>query len=487
MRLDHMLDVSLEQLANRCSLPVIWTLRHVSEGGKWQGDSQQRLQILREVCQNCPQDQYIDLEYRIWQEDTTLREGVTQLIDQLRSADRQIKLILSFHDFKRMPADLAKTAALIGQVPQADIVKVVGFARHIRDNLVVFDLLHSAHGPTIALAMGPAGQISRILAGKFGGFLTFASLGDGKESAPGQMTVGELLNMYRVRRIGRATKVFGVIADPVAHSSSPAIHNAALDACTYDGVYLPMLVQGGYERFAEFLDGFLSRQWLDFAGASVTIPHKGNALRFLESQSAHVDLLAQKIGAVNTIVVSEDGQLAGYNTDYQAILDSLAQVGRLDRTRLTGMSVAVLGAGGVCRAVVAALTHCKARVTIYNRTAVKAEVLAGEFGCDWRPWQMRVEMKADVVINGTSIGMWPDCDDSPLPGRCLSAGMVVFDTVYNPVKTKLLQLAEQQQCTCIDGVTMFTTQAAAQFRSFTDLQPPLELMRDVVLKRLTER
>ena len=151
------------------------------------------------------------------------------------------------------------------------------------------------------------------------------------------------------------------------------------------------------------------------------------------------------------------------------------------------MSTAVLGAGGVSRAIVAGLTDCKADVTIYNRTASRAQALAQQFACKWRPWEDRLDLRAQLVINGTSIGMDPQPDQSPLPDQCLSDGMVVFDTVYNPVQTKLLQLAAQHNCRCIDGLTMFIAQAAGQFKLWTEKPPPSQLMRKVVLQALAQQ
>jgi len=487
MRLDYMPQVPLDELPSLCTVPVIWTLRHASEGGKWQGASQQRLAILEPLCRNCSREQFIDLEYRIWRSDPDLREGIGNVLDELRSAGKSVKLILSFHDFQAMPARLPQLAAEMARDERADVIKLAGFANHICDNFAVFDLLHGAAKPTIALAMGPAGQISRVLAGKLGGFLTFASLGSAKASAPGQVTVYELVEMYRFSKLEPGTRVYGVIADPVAHSMSPAIHNAAFAEVGFDGVYLPMLVQGGYDQFEQFLDGLLQRPWLTFGGVSVTIPHKGNALRFLQCKSAKVDPLAARIGAVNTIVVEAGGQPAGYNTDYQAVLDSLSQAASLDGQALAGVPVAVLGAGGVSRSIVAALVRSGAEVTIYNRTEAKARALADEFGCKWRPWSQRDGLTARVVINGTSIGMWPKDRDCPLPASTLTPEMVVFDTVYNPVQTKLLEHARRRGCTCIDGLTMFVAQAAAQFRLWTQMPAPKDRMRQVVLQALAKR
>jgi 3-dehydroquinate dehydratase/shikimate dehydrogenase len=175
--------------------------------------------------------------------------------------------------------------------------------------------------------MGDAGTISRILAKKFGAFLTFASLSAEAATAPGQLTIGDMKSLYRWDALGPHTKVYGVVAHPVRHSLSPAIHNAAFTAVGYDGVYLPMLVEPDYQGFKSFMEDFLKFPGLDLSGLSVTIPHKNNALRYLEETGAAIEAMAQRIGAVNTIVIRRSGEgeplLSGKNTDYAAILDSL--------------------------------------------------------------------------------------------------------------------------------------------------------------------
>src|SRR5207253_9106840 len=189
---------------------------------------------------------------------------------------------------------------------QARIVKIVWLARSIRDNIEAFEILQNRQKPTIALCMGEAGLISRVLAKKFGGFLTFASLRDESATAPGQITIHDMKGLYRWDAITPSTKVYGVVAHPVMHSMSPAIHNAGFNAVGHEGVYLPMLVNPGYESFKAFMESFLAFEGLDLSGLSVTIPHKENALRYLQEKGADLDPLAVRIGAVNTIAIERD-------------------------------------------------------------------------------------------------------------------------------------------------------------------------------------
>jgi 3-dehydroquinate dehydratase/shikimate dehydrogenase len=329
--------------------------------------------------------------------------------------------------------------------------------------------------------MGEAGVLSRILAAKFAAFGTFASLSVGAESAPGQPTLAELTGLYRFRGIAEATAVFGVIGCPVAHSMSPAIHNAAFAATGLDAVYVPLLVQRGDASFRRFLDAVQARPWLGWRGLSVTIPHKQSALAYVGP--ARCDELAGRIGAVNTITIGSDGLLRGDNTDYGGALDALCGGMGIAREGLAGRRVAVLGAGGVARALVAALAHYRAEVTLYNRTVARAEKLADEFSCRAAGLDALHALNAEIVVNCTSVGMHPDVARSPLDSipACVR---VVFDTVYNPVDTLLLRQARATGCTCVSGLDMFVNQAVAQFETWTGKTAPREVMRDVVIRRL---
>ena len=347
--------------------------------------------------------------------------------------------------------------------------------------LQAFDVVRNSRKPSIALAMGDAGLPSRILAGKFGAFGTFAALADGLGSAPGQPTVAELRDLYRWDAIDPETELYGVIGCPVGHSMSPAIHNAAFEAAGVNGAYVPLLIQPGAESFNEFLNGVMARPWLGWRGLSVTIPHKHNALEFVGSENC--DPLAVRIGAVNTITFSPDGTVRGDNTDYAAAIDALCDAMGISRDDLAGREVAVLGAGGAGRAIVAALTYYNARTTIYNRTVSRGRKLAEEFGAAACGLDALVALNAEIVINCTPIGMHPNVSASPLV-RIPPSVKVVFDTIYNPIRTKLLVAAEDAGCLTVTGLDMFVNQAVAQFETWTGKQAPRDVMRQVVLDRL---
>jgi 3-dehydroquinate dehydratase/shikimate dehydrogenase len=370
-------------------------------------------------------------------------------------------------------------------------------ARSIRDSLEAFEIIQNRQKPTIALCMGEAGLISRVLAKKFGAFLTFATLRKAEVTAPGQPTIEEMKRLYRWDAIGKETRVYGVVASPVAHSMSPSVHNAAFERVGFDGVYLPLLVEKSYESFKAFMESFLAFEPLHLSGLSVTIPHKENALRYLQSKGAEIEPLAARIGAVNTIAIERDLKsqiptLKGFNTDYAAILDTITAALNITREQLGELRVAVIGAGGTGRTAVAALAECGATVVIYNRTKERADALAAEFdGKNGKVVSARMEKLCDscchVIVNTTSVGMHPNIDASPFGAQApkFTADTLVFDTIYNPMRTKLLQQAEAAGAKTVGGVEMFVRQAARQFELWTNQAAPVDVMRRVIESRLS--
>jgi 3-dehydroquinate dehydratase/shikimate dehydrogenase len=466
------------------TLPIIVTCRAASEGGRVELSDDERLSRLQAAA---PAAKYLDIEL------DTLRR-IPESADRLGG-----RLIVSAHDFLGRPDRLHNLVLEINR-SSAAVTKIVWTARTIRDNLEAFEILQTRSKPTIALCMGEAGILSRILAKKFGAFLTFAALSSDAGTAPGQIEISELKRTYRWDSIGPETKIYGVVAQPVMHSMSPAIHNAAFDRVGHDGVYVPLLVEGSYESFKAFMESFLNFDGLHLSGLSITLPHKENALRYLREKGAAVEDLAVRIGAVNTIMIdrasngSSDGSrftLRGINTDYAAILDCITERLGITREKLKDYRVAVIGAGGTGRTAVAALAHCGATVVIYNRTRERAESLAAEFNGNTGHVVAAAMEKlcascCHVYINTTSVGMYPRSDASPLPDPPpkFTADTLVFDTIYNPPKTRLLSIAEEAGARTIGGVEMFVRQAAAQFQAWTGLTAPTDVMRSAVEHRL---
>jgi 3-dehydroquinate dehydratase/shikimate dehydrogenase len=327
--------------------------------------------------------------------------------------------------------------------------------------------------------MGELGQPSRVLCGKYGAPFTYATFSKDREMAPGQLSFAEMKNIYRYDQINAETQVFGVLGDPVAHSLSPVIHNAAFAATGLNAVYLPIRIFK--RRLRESLE---SLDWLGIRGYSVTIPHKQGILE----KADVLDEEVSKIGAANTLFREDNGQWHAANTDYQAALDSLEK-GLKDRgdesPTIRGKKVLMLGAGGAARAIGWAMVHGGALLTIANRTVEKAKDLASELGCQFGLWEHRATGYADILINCTPMGMHPNVDESPFKEPWFREGMIVFDTVYTPENTLLVKQARERECHAISGLEMFTRQGAAQFERFTGKAPPLEVMAKALRRAIS--
>jgi len=441
--------------AGEKKLPIIVTCRDKQQGGAIDYPARLRVDVLTAALKAGAE--FIDYEY----ENFRSTEGQERIRLALSQSSKG-RLILSAHNFETKFNNIGKLYRNILNICPVAIPKLVYAANHIND---CFD-------------------ISRILAKKLGSFVTFASVDETNATAPGQLTIKDLKDLYRYDYINAETRLFGVIADPVGHSLSPAIHNACFTDKQMNKLYLPLLVEGGQREFDLFVHNALLRKWLDFRGFSITIPHKQNALAYVRTSRGFVEPLAQKIGAANTLLVGPDGKLEAYNTDYAGALDAITKEMKISRARLKDLPVAVVGAGGVARAIVAGLNDAGAKIRIYNRTLERGQKLAAEFDCEFAPLEDLNNMDAKLLINCTSIGMHPNVEATPVPKESLKRGMAVFDTVYNPAQTLLLKEAKKKRIKTIDGISMFVNQAMAQFKLFTQNEGNSDLMREVVLENL---
>lgn len=459
--------------------PIIVTCRDKMQGGARDYPAQLRASILAAAVNAGVE--HIDCEYDNFK-DPKFSKNIRAALD----AAPRAKLILSAHNFDG-PWSKQELEELYDEIitdfPQS-IPKLVYTARHINDNFAAFDILWNKRSEAIVLCMSEAGMISRIIAAKLGAYVTFASGNDEVATAPGQVNFDRMKNTYRFDRMDKETALYGVIGSPIGHSMSPDIFNACFEEQDINAVYLPLLVDGDEKDFNLFMDNVTSRDYLNFSGFSVTLPHKAHAVDYVEKKGETLDPLAAEIGAVNTLKIGYSELISGYNTDCDGAIDALVSMLGIKKHQLHSMKVAVVGAGGVSRAVVAGLSDVGAKITIYNRTVNKAKSLAAEFGCKYASAEDVPKMDAEIVINCTSIGMSPDVDSTPVPAECFKEGMVVFDTVYNPLKTKMLRLAESAGARTVTGAEMFIRQAAAQFRIYTSKEPNEEIMRQVVFDRL---
>ncbi len=458
----------------------IVTCRPAGEGGQFHGSIENRVERL--LGAGPPGEGFIDFEYSDWKRSDLARNDLMKGNVVTGRFNHPPSLILSHHDHQGCPSDIDALVAEMCAVPEAAIVKIAWQARDIFDCFKALDLMRSGVKPVAAICMGEHGLLSRVLARKVNGFASYCSIASGEESAPGQVSLQEMLDRYRWHDMDRHTQLYGVIGDPVDHSLGPHLFNHVFNAEDIPGVYLPLRVPEGYDAFARFMDECLERDWLDLRGLSVTTPHKVNALRYLGDR---VDPPADAIGAVNTIRF-EEGELWGCNTDFGAALDTILEGMGRPEEEFSDLPVDVLGAGGVARAVVAGLLDLGCHVTVYNRDQQRGQSLADTFECEVKPWDERTNYQGQLLVNCTSVGMWPDIDETPMPAEFLREGVAVFDAVYRPRETRLLRDASEKGCRTIDGVGMFLRQAVQQFEYWTQQSANVGLMAKMILQSIGE-
>ena len=267
--------------------------------------------------------------------------------------------------------------------------------------------------------------------------------------------------------INGKTVLYGIIGNPVTHSLSPAMHNAALTAKADNGVYLPFPAP-------DLEAAVIGIRGLGIQGASVTIPHKEKVMPLLDE----VDPVASRIGAVNTIV-RNNGKLVGMNTDWLGATRALEE-----ESNVQGAQVVLLGAGGSARAIGFGLLEKDASLVLCSRTESRGRSLADELGCSWLSLTEAGNLSGDILINATSVGMQPDIEETPVPGLPLSRFQVVMDIVYAPMKTRLLQEAESSGCAVINGLEMLLYQGVAQFELWTGKPAPVSVMRGALREAL---
>lgn len=518
----------ITRLVTESPLPCIVTCRSSKEGGGYSGHEDDRIALYQRLARaeqkGSHPPRYLDIEFGAIS-DRSVRAQLERIVSPVSGdapaifetpslGEAQTGLILSMHDFQSRPVDLTRRMLAMGEVKSASILKVAYRARSLRDNLELFELLSHADRPTIALAMGEFGLMSRVLAPKFGGFLTFASLRAETVTAPGQPTVSDLLQLFRFHEINRTTKVYGVIGWPVGHSMSPLVHNAILTQYGFNGVYLPLPVaagetaddaEGSYASFKATVDSLVDDPRLDFSGASVTIPHKENLVKLAKERGWTLDAISAAVGAANTLVVDRNADrlvksVRVFNTDVDAAIKPLRDaVGALD-----GKRFAIFGAGGVARGIAYGLKSAGANVTVFNRDPTRATQLAQDLS-GILPDRGAVGAAPigtfpsldpfDGYINCTPVGMSGGPNpaglaipiDSPNTSGNIEAVPVVLETVYNPVETPLIGAAKAKGWRTVDGVTMFVGQASAQSLLWTGQAPPLERMERIVRTKLESK
>lgn len=457
LRLDYLNRPDLMALLSAPPRPCLVTNRIKSEGGRFRGTETERLAIIGDALALKPA--MIDIELAT--DSTSIKE--------LYSKKGPVKMVISHHDFDRAPELLALVDILermnrLG----ADVAKIITRVQTPNEILRLRALLDRAGEmgqPLAIFGMGPLGRLSRVLTPLWGSALSYCSVHEGKEAAPGQMSGPELRRVFRnsgvADKVGDNTSLYGILGSPVSHSLSPVMHNEAFKHLGLDCFYVPVDIE----------DADLAMECvrtLGFKGLSVTRPHKVTTMAHLDE----IDDNALTLGAINT-VTHRDGKYLGSNTDLGGLIRSLEE-----HSSLYGKTVVVAGAGGAARAAVFGLVKAGAKVLIINRTEEKGRKLGSELGGEFCPAGELKFRSPDILINATPLGMAPYVEESPFPSELLNPKMLVLDMVYSPPQTRLLRDALEKGCKVIGGLSMLIHQAALQFETWTGLTAPIEIMGD---------
>jgi 3-dehydroquinate dehydratase/shikimate dehydrogenase len=458
LRLDYLRSAKERELflswlksARPGSAVFIATCRRKEGGGLFLGTPEEEIEILAQAaragCAWC--DVEIETARRIPRGD-------------LRRRLSPARVLISYHDFRGTPRNLEK---IVRELDSAGghAVKIAAHCRSVSDSARVCESARKRRD-VVAIPIGEFGLAGRVLALRMGSALAYGALE--QATAPGQLSMDEMVDLYRAARINRRTRVYGVIGDPIVHSLSPLLHNTAFQARRFDAVFVPFLVRD----LREFLSAIKK---FGVQGLSVTIPHKEAILRHLDG----CDPLAARIGAVNTVVVRGGGLLYGYNTDYVGVLRSLER-----RMRLAGSRVLLFGAGGAARAAAFALAQAGSVVCICARRPARARALARAAGGQVVARGDLTREYFDAIVNSTPVGMYPH-GGSPLKSAELNCRMVM-DMVYRPRETELLQLAQRKGIETVSGVEMFLAQGFAQYEIWTGERAPENAMRRAVISAL---
>ncbi len=434
---------------------ILATCRRHQNHGRYNGSIEEQVRVLNGAIDAGAQAVDIEVESA---------ESIAAHLDDLRA---KATLVLSYHNFGGTPA-LDSLVRRMTRIP-ADAYKIVTTARKPSDNYRVLNLTKTfGKLKLIVLAMGEIGFPTRVLSTALGGVYTYAAPTTAEGTASGQVCAKTLRQLYRIEKFTRAAKVYGVIADPVRHSISPAVHNRAFQARRMDAVYLPFLVSP-----QNLKDFFTLADKQPISGFSVTIPHKQKVLRYLDI----IDPLARRIGAVNT-VWRKAGKWRGANTDCDGVTAPLAKVMRVPKAK-----VLLVGNGGAARGAAYALTSAGAQLSIVGRNPDRVRALAKACGGEALSREQAEGNGFDALVHATPLGMYPHVDECFFEGRIPAD--VIFDMVYNPQETMLLRRAREQGKVVIEGLQMFNEQACRQFELWTGEAAPRGVMEKAALEALS--
>lgn len=460
LRLDYFKSLeidALKTLRSSFSIPMIFTLRSLSQGGRYSLSEEKRFEDIRHLLKLEPE--YFDIETHV----------PLSFIQEISSLYPKVKLILSYHNFFQTPTDLQLLYQEMKKTP-AHFYKIAVMAKTRIDAWKLMRWAKQLDPKLIALSMGDYGQISRILAPIIGCPLTYAALDEDLKSAPGQLTAQIFKERYHYHSLNTNTKVYGLIGDPVVQSISDVTHNAFIKAFGFNAVYIK--IQVDLNELADFLQ-FAKK--IPFLGLSVTMPLKEHIIPHLD----WIDPKAKDIGAVNTLVF-EKGKIFGYNTDSIGALNAIEE-----QMLVQGKQIIILGAGGAAKAIAYEACQKGAKVTVVNRDFNKAMEVAKKLQCasyDLTNMATCSEEGYDIIINSTPMPM-------PISSDYILSNAVVMDIMTKPKETLFLKQAKEKGCPIVYGYQMFIEQALVQFQYWFkndfDIQKAKNILNEKALEYLS--
>lgn len=442
LRLDYLAKIKLQEiklLHQNCNSKLIFTLRKKSQGGYFNGNEQQRLQLIENLIAIKPD--YFDLEYDI----------PINFVKKIHRVNPTVKLISSYHNFKETPKDLNNILKKM-QYPEFYGYKIATQANSTIDAMHMLIFMQQNKATKITgICMGKLGEATRILAPLVNNYFNFTYIKPNKQAVPGQLDTKSLIELYNYKKLNSKTTIYALLGDPVEHSISHIFHNKVLQNLGKNAVYIKLRLQP-----AELESFFKCAKNLPFKGFSVTMPLKEKILPYLDKLSEEAAI----IKAVNTIAVRA-GKYKGYNTDGNGALNAIAQ-----KTPIKNKKIVILGAGGAAKAIIFTALKRGAKVIILNRTIERAQKIAKAFNCTAHGLDYATQLTQenyDILINATSIGMNSATQYLLLiPTNAIIPNTIVLDMVYAKNPTQLLKIAATKNCLCISGKEAFISQAKLQ-------------------------
>jgi 3-dehydroquinate dehydratase/shikimate dehydrogenase len=448
--------LNLKKLRRVVKLPLIITLRSRTEGGEWSGTLQEKTAILQKAIK-AGMD-YIDLE---WSE-------AEKILPTLNFTP-QTRLILSHHTADREAESLLNTFQQMLQ-QSADIYKFIYTARSLADNLTAYRLLETARQRGIRFvihAMGKEGQLSRLISALQGNEFNYVSIRASAQTAEGQLTLNTARNIFFLHEKSEETRLIGLLGYPIEQSLGWRLHNQLLHIKRQESA--PQFNDFIYVNFpaVDFQDF-----WKDWesrvSGLSITLPHKTKIISPLDFSAKSVEVS----GVCNT-AIKRDNKWWGFNTDLMAIFEVLQP-----HKDLLQEGLLIYGAGATSRSSIAAMQELGVRkIFLASRDESKGSQLAEEFQIEYLNEHEWLKQYIPAIIHTTPLGMYPAVQEMPPLSMLLPRAKLVFDVVYNPSLTRLLQEAKKLGCQIISGEEMFLRQASQQFQIFSGLMVTLEELK----------